>query len=302
MARTKSAKRRTGSGADQLPSRRRFGLALGAVTGLWLVVFLLAPILILVAWSFQAPGMSIKLGPPSLEAYRFMFSVPEYWRLLAWTVLTALVVSVFAVVLAYPIAYVLALIAHRRRYFLLGIAFVPYLTSYLLRIFAWRLLLGSKGLLNTVLVDTGLIGTPVRAFLFSRVAVVIVLIYVWVPWAALPIFVRLEQTDRALLEAGSDLGAAPVDVFRRVTLPLSFPGVLTALFFVFIPTLGDFATASYVGGASGLMFGNVIQTFLTTLDYPLGSVLALVLLVGAFAAMVFAARVLKVRDVSDVRI
>jgi spermidine/putrescine transport system permease protein len=289
-------------GADELPSRRRFGLALGALTGLWLVIFLLAPLAILVAWSFQTPGMSIKLGPASLEAYRFTFSVASYWRLLAWTAVTALIVALVAVVLAYPIAYVLALIARKRRYLLLGIAFVPYLTSYLLRIFAWRLLLGSKGLLNTVLVDTGLLSSPVRAFLFSRTAVVIVLIYVWVPWAALPIFVRLEQMDRALMEAGSDLGAKPAHIFLRITLPLSFPGILTALFFVFIPTLGDFATASYVGGASGLMFGNVIQTFLTTLNYPSGSVLAVVLLLGAFVTMVLAAKLLKVRDVGDVRI
>jgi spermidine/putrescine transport system permease protein len=275
---------------------------MGAPIGLWLLAFLVAPLAILVTWSFQAPGMSIELGPLSLDAYRYALAVPEYWRLLGWTAVVAAVVAVAAVALAYPIAYVLAILATRRRYVLLAIAIVPFLTSYLLRLFAWRLLLGNGGLLNTVLVDVGVVNAPIRALLFNRVAVIVVLVYVWAPWAALPIFVRLEQIDRGLLEASSDLGAPPSRVFWRVTLPLSLPGVYTALFFVFIPTLGDFATASYVGGAGGLMIGNVIQSFFTTLDYPTGSVLALLLLVGAFVAMLLAVRVLRIRDVVDVRI
>ncbi len=275
---------------------------MGATTGTWLLVFLVAPIVILAVWSFQTPGMSIHLGPFTLDAYREDLTVPQYWTLLGWTGFTAMVVAAVAVILAFPIAYVLALLAVRRRYILLGLAFVPYLTSYLLRIFAWRLLLGSNGILNTALLDLGVIHHPVRALLFSRTAVIIVLIYVWVPWAALPVFVRLEQLDKMLLEAGSDLGAPPASVFWRITLPLALPGMYTAFFFVFIPTLGDFATASYVGGASGLIFGNVIQTFLSTLDYPSGSVLSLLLLLVAFAAMLIGVRVLRIRGLTDVRI
>jgi spermidine/putrescine transport system permease protein len=283
-------------------ARRRFGAILGATTGAWLLLFLVAPVIILTLWSFQTPGMSIHLGPFSLAAYRENLSVPQYWTLLGWTAFTAGVVAIVSVVLAFPIAYVLGLLSSRRRYLLVGIAFVPYLTSYLLRIFAWRLLLGSNGIINTVLMDLRVIDHPIRALLFSRTAVIIVLIYVWVPWAALPIFVRLEQLDRGLLEAASDLGASPAGVFRRVTLPLALPGLYTAFFFVFIPTLGDFATASYVGGASGLMFGNVIQTFLTTLDYPSGAVLSLVLLLMAFGVMLAGSRVLRIRSLTDVQI
>ncbi|HXF73692.1 MAG TPA: ABC transporter permease subunit [Actinomycetota bacterium] len=148
-------------------------------------------------------------------------------------------------------------------------------------------------MLNALLQWVGAVEHPVDFLLFSRTAVMIVLIYVWAPWAALPIFARLERMDRALLEAAADLGAPGWSKFLRVTLPLSLPAVLISFLLVFIPTLGDFATASAVGGAGGQMIGNIIQHFLNELTFPSGAVLSVLLLVTAFALLGVAIRFVR---------
>lgn len=286
-----------------IPGGRRFGLALSAAPALWLLLFFVAPLGVLVAWSFQPPGIIPALRPiVTLEAYRATLSTEAYWEILARTGLIALVVAVFAVFLSYPIAYALAFAARRRRNLLLTLALLPFLTSYLLRIYAWRLLLGNKGVFNTLLQAIGITDRAVGFFLYSRTAVIIVLIYVWVPWAALPVFLRLDQLDRGLVEAAGDLGASPARAFLRVTLPLSMPGIFAAFFFVMIPTLGDFATASAVGGANGQMIGNIIQQYLNSISYPGGAVLSVMLLVTALTAMAIGARLSGIRDVGDVRV
>jgi spermidine/putrescine transport system permease protein len=287
----------------RIPGGRRFGLILSAAPALWLLAFFVVPLGVLVAWSFQPPGIVPGLRRVvTLESYRLTLSAESYWRVLARTGLIALLVAFVAVVLAYPIAYTLAFAAKRRRNLVLTLALLPFLTSYLLRIYAWRLLLGTKGVFNEFLQALGIIDEPLGFFLYSRTAVALVLIYVWVPWAALPIFLRLEQMDRSLVEAADDLGANPVRAFLRVTLPMSMPGIFAAFFFVMIPTLGDFATASAVGGASGQMIGNIIQQYLNSLSYPSGAVLSVLLLVTALIAMGVGAKLSGIRDVGDVRV
>lgn len=259
--------------------------------------------LVLLAWTFQPPGMGIRFdAEPTLVAWARNLGTAEFRTLLVRTVVIAFTVSAVTVVAAYPIAYLLARVAGRRRYILLTLILAPSLVAYLLRLFAWRLLLGTNGVVNSALTGAGLVEQPLDFLLYNQVAVVVVLIYVWAPWAALPIFVRLEQIDARLLEAAYDLGASRWRTFLRVTLPLSLPGVFAAFFFVFIPTLGDFATATYVGGSEGQMFGNVIQKFLTEPDFPSGAVLSMVLLAVAAVAMVVGARLSRIRDVSDVRL
>lgn len=287
----------------RIPGGRRFGLILSAAPALWLLAFFVVPLGVLVAWSFQPPGIVPGLRRVvTLESYRLTLSAESYWRVLARTGLIALLVAFVAVVLAYPIAYTLAFAAKRRRNLVLTLALLPFLTSYLLRIYAWRLLLGTKGVFNEFLQAIGIIDEPLGFFLYSRTAVALVLIYVWVPWAALPIFLRLEQMDRSLVEAADDLGANPARAFLRVTLPMSMPGIFAAFFFVMIPTLGDFATASAVGGASGQMIGNIIQQYLNSLSYPSGAVLSVLLLVTALIAMGVGAKLSGIRDVGDVRV
>jgi spermidine/putrescine transport system permease protein len=294
---------RRASGEAGLPGSRRFGLLLAAPPAAWLGLFFIIPMLVLLAWSFQPPGMGIRFeAEPTLTAWSRNLGTSAFQTLLVRTIIIAFTVATITVIAAYPIAYLLARVAGRRRYVLMTLILAPSLVSYLLRLFAWRLLLGTNGVVNTAVMGTGIVQEPLDFLLYNQIAVTVVLIYVWAPWAALPIFVRLEQIDGRLLEAASDLGASRWRTFLRVTLPLSLPGVFAAFFFVFIPTLGDFATATYVGGSEGQMFGNVIQQFLTQPDFPSGAVLSMVLLAVSAIAMVVGARLARIREVTDVRL
>jgi spermidine/putrescine transport system permease protein len=284
------------AGAEREPTgRRRFGAVIAAVPSAWLLLLLVVPLGLLIAWSFQAPTVGIIFkGQYSLDSYQLAFGTSQYWAVLWKTVFTAFAVAVISILLGYPIAYVLAIVASpRRRYALMLVALLPFLTSYLLRIYAWRLLLGKEGVFNRLLVAAGFEHSSLGFFLFTRGAVVMVLVYVWTPWAALPIFVRLEQIDVSLREAAADLGARPWRGFRRVVFPLSLSGVIAAFFFVFIPTLGDFATADLVGGTGGIMIGNLIDGLLRALSYPSGAVLAVLLLVIALVFMFIGGRFIR---------
>jgi spermidine/putrescine transport system permease protein len=204
----------------------------------------------------------------------------------------SLIVSATIVVLAYPLAYFLALSGTRRKYVLLLLLIAPFLTSYLLRVLAWKVILGNNGVINSFLFWTGLRSPdhPLSQLLYSKFAVMLVLGYIWLPFVALPIFVSLESLDRRLLEAATDLGASRLQAFVKITLPLSLPGVLAAFLFVFIPTLGEFVTPSLVGGANGYMYGNqIVDLFVAGFpDWQTGSVLALFLLgVVAVLTVVF---------------
>src|SRR6476469_3437013 len=190
----------------------------------------------------------------------------------------------------------------RRKYTLLLVLIAPFLTSYLLRVLAWKVALGNNGVLNTFMYWTHLRSPdhPISQLLYSRFAVILVLVYIWVPFVALPIFVSLASMDRKLLEAAADLGSTRWQAFRRVTLPLSAPGVFAAFLFVFIPTVGEFVTPSLVGGTSGYLYGNQITDLFGTgfPDWRTGSVLAVFLLaVVAVLAGAFS-RFLQVRQVS----
>jgi spermidine/putrescine transport system permease protein len=225
-----------------------------------------------------------------------------YLRLFWKSVKMALVVSVLVVLVAYPLAYFLALSGTKRKYVLLLLLIAPFLTSYLLRVLAWKVILGDSGVINTFLFWTGLRSPdhPISQLLYSRFAVMLVLGYIWLPFVALPIFVSLESLDRRLLEAATDLGASRLQAFRRITLPLSAPGVVAAFLFVFIPTLGEFVTPSLVGGASGYMYGNqIVDLFGTGFpDWETGSVLAIFLLGVVGALTIVFARFLQPRQVA----
>jgi spermidine/putrescine transport system permease protein len=289
------------------PRRRRLRLALTTPTLLglplaWLAVFFLVPIAIVAAYSFDV--YSIEPGPHgfTLEAWRHFLHSSIYLSLFWKSVKMSLIVSAIIVLLAYPLAYYLALSGTKRKYVLLLLLIAPFLTSYLLRVLAWKVILGNQGVINSFLVWTGLRSAdhPISQLLYSRFAVMLVLGYIWLPFVALPIFVSLENLDRQLLEAASDLGASRLQAFRKVTLPLTLPGVFAAFLFVFIPTLGEFLTPSLVGGTSGYMYGNqIVDLFGTGFpDWETGSVLAIFLLgVVAVLTIVFA-RFLRPREVA----
>ena len=251
----------------------------------WLLVFFIVPIGIVGAYSVDAlhgPRSSRKRTRSRSPVGRHFFHSSVYLGLFWKSVKMSLIVSLVVVLLAYPVAYYLALSGTKRKYVLLLILIAPFLTSYLLRVLAWKVILGNNGVLNSFLAWTGIRSPdhPLSQLLYSRFAVMLVLAYVWVPFVALPIFVSLETLDRRLLEAAADLGASRLQAFIRVTLPLSLPGVAAAFLFVFIPTVGEFVTPSLVGGPSGYMYGNQISDLFSTgfPDWQTGSVLALFLL------------------------
>jgi spermidine/putrescine transport system permease protein len=266
----------------------------------WLVAFFVVPIAIVGAYSFDVYSLFPGKHGFTLAAWRGFIHSSVYLGLFWKSVKMALIVSVVVVLLAYPVAYYLALSGTKRKYVLLLILIAPFLTSYLLRVLAWKVILGNNGVFNSFLVWTGIRSAdhPLSQLLYSRFAVMLVLAYVWVPFVALPIFVSLDTLDRRLLEAAADLGASRWQAFRRVTLPLSFPGLVAGFLFVFIPTVGEFITPSLVGGTSGYMYGNQIADLFQTgfPDWETGSVLALFLLGVVTVLTLCFARFTQVRE------
>ena len=157
---------------------------------------------------------------------------------------------------------------------------LPFWTSYLLRVFTWKVILGFNGVINSSLTGLGLIDQPLEFLLYNPSAVVITLTRAWPAFAVLPIYVSLEKIDRSLLEAATDLGDGPVARFLRVTLPLSLPGVVAATVLIFVPTVGDYVTPALVGGPNDLMPANIIQALFGNINnWPMGSALAIVMMI-----------------------
>jgi spermidine/putrescine transport system permease protein len=269
---------------------------------LWLGLFFVLPLVLIIAISFRP-----ELGPidfddpwnPTLLQYQRVLETPAYLRLLGVSILMALGIAAASTLLAYPIAYFLAFRARERATVYLLLLLVPFAISYLLRVMAWRMMLGQEGAINSFLEAIGLISEPLDLLLYSRAAVMITLTYVWIPFAALPIYAAMQRIDRGHLEAAADLGAGPWSRFARVTLPLSLPGALAAFFMVFIPTVGEYVTPSLVGGTEGIMYGNLIQEFFTSAgSWSIGAALSVIMLVVTLVLVVVALRLVDVRRVA----
>lgn len=186
-------------------------------------------------------------------------------------------VTLATVLLAYPVAYYLAFYAGRHRNLLLFLVSLPFWTSYLLRVFSWKIVLAYNGVLNSALLELGLIHEPITALLNTPSAVVITLAHAYAAFAVLPIYVSLSSVPGNLFEAAADLGARSSQRFIRVILPLSMPGVLSAALVVFVPTVGDYVTPALVGGPSSTLIGSLIQSqFGKADDWPAGSAMAVV--------------------------
>ena len=295
---TRKAPRRRRPADGVVGARRGTFWALLVPVVAFLAVFLVLPLVMMAALSTRADLRGPLLQPwaPTLEHYVSLAETPSYLRLLLISSGIAALVAALTTVLAYPLAYFLALRAGRRAAFLLILLLVPFWTSYLLRVMAWKLMLGEEGVINSVLLGIGVIGEPLSALLYNRFAVTVTLVYVWIPFAALPIIAALQRVEPAVLDAAADLYAGPRQQFRRVTLPLSMPGVIGAFFLVFIPTVGEYVTPLLVGGTSGTMYGNIIQDFFTkAANWPFGSMLSVVMLVATLAVAVLALRAVDIR-------
>jgi spermidine/putrescine transport system permease protein len=254
-----------------------------------LVLAILIPFGLLVAMSFWSMSGYDMVTTPSLQNYAAMLEQPMYGVLLGRSLWIAAIATIVTVVLSYPVAYYVAFHVHRNKMLWIILLTLPFWTSYLLRVFAWRVILGYEGALNSGLIGLGLIETPIQAFLYSQTAVTITLAHAWAAFAILPIYVSLEKIDKSLLEAAADLGDGPLRRFWRITLPLSLPGVIAAFFLMFIPTVGDYVTPALLGGPDGMMIGNLIQAqFGPINNWPMGAALALVMLMAvAVSGLVF---------------
>jgi spermidine/putrescine transport system permease protein len=265
---------------------------------LWLILFFLLPLLLIVVISLRPDLRGGVMLPftPTLEQFRTLLDKPAYLRLFGISIGMALAVAACATVLAYPVAYFLAFRAGKRAGLLLVLLLIPFWTSFLLRVMAWKVMLGSGGVINSFLLNLGVIEEPLTILLYNRVAVVVTLTYVWIPFVALPILAGLQRIDRSLFEAAADLGATPLRRFWRVTLPLSLPGVLAGFFMCFIPSIGEYVTPLLVGGSAGSMYGNLIQDFFSkAANWPLGAALSLVMLLGTLLLVAVAMRLTDAR-------
>jgi spermidine/putrescine transport system permease protein len=265
------------------PSRRPAwlpGLALLSPALLVMIAGVGVPIALLIAYSFWTQNYITIDHTPTLANYVQLFSRPLYGKLMLRSIGVSLSATVATVVLAYPMAYFIAFHGGKHRTTWLVLVAVPFWTSYLLRTFAWKVILGYEGLINSGLIDLGLITQPLDILLYNSLAVVITLTHAWLPFVMLPIYVSLSKIDPALSEAAADLGDGAFHRFLRVILPLSIPGVISGALLVFIPTVGDYVTPAMVGGTSGTLIGNVIQgQFGRANNWPMGAALSTVVMV-----------------------
>ncbi|MBE1484860.1 ABC transporter permease [Plantactinospora soyae] len=272
--------------ASGVRRRRALPYLLVLPGGLWLVVFFLLPAVQLGATSLYDPAGSLTDGYAMTWSFgNYPDALAGYWPQLGRSFGYAALATALALLLGYPLAYVLALRAGRWQNLLLVCVVAPMFTSFLVRTLAWKAVLSDGGALVGLLRDLHVLG-PDGRLLASPVAVVTSLTYCYLPFMVLPIYASLQRLDRRLLSAAQDLYAGPSQVLRRVMLPLSMPGVVAGTLLTFIPASGDYISAELLGTPNEYMIGNVIDSaFLVRLDYPQGGALS-VLLLGAILAMV----------------
>ncbi|MEL7465517.1 MAG: ABC transporter permease [Pseudomonadota bacterium] len=270
-------------------SERLRGYLLLSPTMLIMTVGILAPVIILAIMSFWTRDGFDFNTTMSLTNYQDAAEKPIYGAFLLRSFWISGAATIATVLLCYPMAYYVAFHVHRYKMLWIILMTLPFWTSYLLRVFAWKVILGYEGVINSALMSVGFIEAPLEFLLYSQTAVIITLAHAWAAFAILPLYVSLEKIDRSLLEAATDLGDGPVRRFLRVTLPLSLPGIISATFLIFIPTTGDFITPALLGGPDGAMIGNLIQLqFGAVNNWPMGAALSITLMVWiAFVALVF---------------
>jgi spermidine/putrescine transport system permease protein len=265
------------------------GFLLLSPTLLIMLAALAAPLALLALYSFWSQDGYAVDTRLTLAQYATSFGRETYRALFYRSIEISAAVTAITVLLAYPMAYFVAFHVEKTKFVWLVLLTIPFWTSYLLRVFAWKVILGYNGVVNSGLMSLGLIHQPLEFLLYNPTAVVVTLAHAWAPFAILPIYVSLEKIDRSLLDAASDLGDGPVRRFLRVTLPLSLPGVIGAAVLIFVPTTGDYVTPSLVGGSGGVMIANVIEEqFDKVGNWPLGAALAMASMAAVgIAALLF---------------
>ncbi len=262
------------------------GYTLLSPTLLIVLLGLLFPLIILTTLSFWKQEYVDLIQTFTLKNYGDFFEKKIYYLILYRSIRISAFVMLATVLLAYPLAYFIAFHVQKNKMIWIILVTIPFWTSYLLRVFSWKVILGYNGVINSSLMSLGIISEPLEFLLYNPFAVVITLAHAWAAVAILPIYVSLEKIDRSLIEASRDLGESALATFIRVTLPLSLPGVIAASLLVFIPTVGDYVTPALVGGTRGIMIGNIIQSmFGKALNWPLGAALSIISMLTVTAAV-----------------
>lgn len=271
-------------------SSRLQGLVLISPTMIYLLLALILPLLLVVGLSFLTRGTYGNI------VYRFSLNNylrlvdPLYARILLYSLYTAGMTTVLCILIGYPLAYYIASVPARRRGMLLFLILVPFWTNFIIRIYAWIMILRTEGLLNTFLLNIGLIKVPLN-ILYTPTAVLIGMLYEFLPFMVLPLYTSLEKIEPHQLEAAADLGARPWRAFWRITLPLSMPGMIAGSILVFIPAMGMFVVPDLMGGAKTILVGNLIRNqFLTARDWPFGAAASMILLLITLAFTLFYTR------------
>jgi len=279
-----------------------------AIPYLWLLAFFLAPFLIVLKISFSAPAIAMPPYTPvwdsweavthhlanlNFDNYAFLFSDPLYLESCLNSLRIAGISTVITLVIGYPVAYGIARSSPNWRATLLMLVILPFWTSFLIRVYSWIGILKTEGVLNTFLLWTGIISEPLVIH-YTPTAVYIGIVYNYLPFMILPLYSSLEKLDLSLLEAAADLGARPLTVFWRITLPLSLPGVAAGCFLVFIPAVGEFVIPELLGGSSTQMIGRTLWSeFFQNRDWPIASAVAVLLLLVLVVPIVVFQRVAK---------
>ena len=263
------------------------GVLLAPVT-LFLGVFFLLPLCIIALFSFLTPGL---YGGVEWSFYHWNYGrifgwadglneifEPIYLQILFRSLVFAAITVILTLILCYPVAFWVSRLSERWRLVFMFLITLPFFCSLIVRLYAWLLILKPTGLLNTILLWTGLIGEPLE-ILYTPTAVVLGMVYVMIPFMFLPLYASVDNLDRAQIEASQDLGANRVQTFFKVVLPQTMPGIMGGAVIVFIPSVGNFVVPDVLGGAKGLMIGNLVeQQFLSARNWPFGSALSMIIM------------------------
>jgi len=259
---------------------RAYRVAITVPPLLWVTLFLLLAYALLFCYSFWSVSSSQQIVHAwTLDNYRELWRVNVYLQTLFRSMWIAARVTILSLLLGYPLAYYLSFHAGKRKDLLYQLVIIPLWVSYLVRAYAWKTILGSDGVLNTLLQYLHLTHQPLGFLLYSPFAVVLTLTHIYTPFAILPIYSSLEHIPRNLVEASHDLGASPLQTFWRIIFPLSIPGVLAGATFAFVLSLGDFLAPLLLGGPSGILVSNiVVSLFGAAYNWPLGAAISFCML------------------------
>jgi spermidine/putrescine transport system permease protein len=260
-------------------------------------LFFLVPLGLIVGYSFWETIDYNVVHHWTLDNYRYFFSVSTYVSTMWATIWVAVVATAITIGVAFPFTYWLVrYVRPSRQRLLLVLVILPFWTSYLLRVYSWLNILGDGGAINRFLLWTGVTHQPVSFFLYDRPAVILVLVYLYFPFAALTLYATLERFDWDQLKAAMDLGAPPRVALARIMLPQIRPGLVTAVIFVFIPILGEYLAPQLVGGAQGVMIGNLIVNFFSGAQYTRGAAAALLVAAMIIVLLILFRKSLQVED------